>query len=166
MLADAPVPAVAHVAQAPARWTLLRVGPSGRTLVVGAWKGDGCKRELRPVVVAEDAATVTLSVTYPIPEEPVYCPAVVGREIATLKLDTPLDGRALPSQSRVRFPYRVGAPLPRLTGTRARDALLSLRNQGYRIHLAGPIDGVVRRVQLSTRREFDDEVTVVAAPRR
>lgn len=170
MLADAPVPAV-HTEQQPARWTLLRVGPSGRSVVIGATAGT-CQGPLEAAIATQDDAAVTLTATFPtpVPDDPseqVLCPAIFARYVVTVTLDAPLDGRALKGQARLlRWRQAPPASLPRLIGARARDALVGLRNQGYTVHLAGPIDGEVVREQYSGRRQSGRDVTVVAAPRR
>jgi hypothetical protein len=171
MLSDAPAPPVVHIEERPAEWTLLRVGPSGRTIVIGAW-GGGCGGRLRATVAKQDDAAVTLKVTFPVPvsddpQDPVMCPAIARKEIATVKLDAPLDGRALPGQARIHVSLPpTAARLPRLIGARARDALRSLRNQLYHGHLAGPIDGEVVREKRSGARQGGRDVTIVAAARR
>jgi hypothetical protein len=170
VLADLSTPKVPHVEQRPADWTLLRVSPTGRTVVVGA-VGGGCVGKPVVSVASQDDAAVTLAATQSEvvpdgPDDQVACTMDLRFYRVGVTLDRPLAGRALRTQARVRAwaPTLSGRP-PRLAGTRARDAVLALRNQGFRPHLAGPIEGTVVRVTWSFARANGTDVTVVARPR-
>src|SRR3977135_3336491 len=99
-------PAVArafHPVTVDVQWSLPRISPSGRTLVIGA-PGGGCFRAPQVTVEREDAVAVRLQVrmTYLVPDgEHEGCTADYRTERATVTLSGPLAGRRLDDQWRL-----------------------------------------------------------------
>jgi hypothetical protein len=86
-----------------AQWSLLRISPSGRTLVIGT-PGGGCFRPPQVTVEHEDAVAVQLQVrmTYLVPDgEREACTADFRVERALVTLSAPLAGRRLVDQWRL-----------------------------------------------------------------
>lgn len=149
-------------------WSLQRVSPSGRTLVV-AVSGGGCwlTSSRRATVIRQDKHVVELRVemTRFIPDGQYEGCAMNG--IAGLPvfvgLASPLKGRALhfPTYSSQPVYRRVPPWLPRMVGVRGRDAVRALADQGILARITGPADGVVVRQEVVRQ----DVVTRTGGPK-
>jgi hypothetical protein len=157
LLAVLIAPAVAqafHPVTVDAQWSLLRISPSGRTLVIGT-PGGGCFRPPQVTVEHEDAVAVQLQVrmTYLVPDgEHEACTADFRIERASVTLSAPLAGRRLVDQWRLSLFTIPSAPAPRMVGVRAGDALRALANQDIPTRLVGPVDGTVVRQRAAPGR--------------
>lgn len=139
-------------------WTVTGVGPGARSLEVTVEEGN-CERNDERVTVEESAKTISVHATKREPnDELVSCSLVSVRRPINAQLDRPVAGRSIKGLRALRdgpispHPVRnrpIGAPplffVPRVTGLRARDALLVLRQTGFRAELgsSGRLDDEV-----------------------
>jgi hypothetical protein len=141
-----------HTENVPAQWSLTKVSPSGRYIVVSALGQGGCEGTPQVAAVSETSTAVTLRVIRPqgVPdagEAPAPCPAIPSRVITMgVRLSAPLAGRTLVGQARFAlFRAAPGAAVPHLVGARAGDAMRALANVRIHSRLIGPVEGMVVR---------------------
>lgn len=145
-----PVAAAFHPAVETVPWSLQRVSPSGRTLVLTVF-GGGCwsSSTRQATVIRQDRHVVELRVemTQSVPDGP---DEVCTADLAVLRLfvglAAPLNGRALHFQTTWSPTLRFMPPsVPQMVGVRGRDAVRALANQSILARIVGPADGVVVR---------------------
>lgn len=140
--AQATATGAAHVQQY--RWTLLDVGPEGRSLVI-QYRPPSCGGQGHPVVEAT-ATTVTIRVTgrvvVPSTQRHVACGETLSTPQLVVPLAAPIAGRRILGEDRslrrLSFGYRhttsgpQRALVPNVSGLSQADASALLRSQGFR----------------------------------
>jgi hypothetical protein len=159
------VPADAfHTEIGPAKWSLEKVSPSGRYLVI-AGAGGGCAGPLQVTDVRESAKTVALTVeqSQGVPDGPFEaCTADYKFLTVGVRLNAPLAGRKLIGQWRFGL-ARSWAEVPRMVGARAGDAMRALANRSVHARLLGPVDGTVLRQSPAAGQPFSQKgITLVS----
>jgi hypothetical protein len=139
-----------HSETLPAQWSLWKVSPSGRYLVISVVYG-GCDQAPHVTDVQESTTAVTLTVMQqkgvPDPGEgPLICPSILKVDQLGVHLSRPLAGRRLAGQWRLSVaPSGARGVAPRMIGARAGDAMRGLANASVHTRLIGPVDGTVIR---------------------
>jgi hypothetical protein len=127
--------ALSDVVAAPSRqgdehWTLLRVSPSGRILVLQA-VGGGCGHDPR-AITTERPHEVEIRVRQLVPaDRHAICPMIARIDTLRVRLSSPIAGRSVVHQS-LRSVARPRA-MPRVLGLRISDARFALRAHGFRV---------------------------------